>query len=624
MKVPQPDIAAVVRSGYIASIGSIRKLKRLWGTTTVNGVEVLNSRRYYYKDAYRPANHEKLFRFLGVNHDLEDFTGEGLRSAWFTLNKSHTPEALEADPAVIVSNLNRMWWDANDGPMPENLTLTTDIVIGRRFDASRGSQVVDWSSTDDAISQSIVDNYESIWFTNSITQEGVGIINKGSVLDTEYKIEVPDEDDLSPDDQWLSVVSRYALRDGGIPFTIKNVEVGLSDSRVVRERGIPRRIIDSTVVVTIEIPYHEFTVSDPIVIKILDDVNAALTRPSSKYVLSQGWLSSNAAITRAELKKSVFVDTAEDNDEEDSVGLITRNYIAWEDATTQTSTYNALWYEYDGVWYLRADVFDDPRSYGITSRELRVYVFALIDTGYKKKKVKWYKKLLAVVVFVVAVFLAIPTGGASLTWAYAAVVAFAVTMGALALSVVAALFSALDQADWASAFASVSKTIEPLVMVASVILIVNFAATMGKKLAEMSLTEGLYAIADNFSKDFIDIAAGDISTRAVLGASTKVLQAYTKLQNNKLEDINSRNKDLKTEYDGLVSEMERESDAMMGFMRIYSRPATADWSMYASTFDTPYERGGGTLAMGNVQRTTKQAMRKSDYKEPMFEDMIFV
>ena len=624
MKHPQPDIAAVVRSGYITSIGSTRKLKRLWGTTTVNGVEVLNSRRYYYKDAYRPANHEKLFRFLGVDHDLEDFTGEGLRSAWFTLNKSHTPEALEADPAVIVSNLNRMWWDANDGPMPENLTLTTDIAIGRRFDASRGSQVVDWSSTDDAIAQSIVDNSEALWLTNSITQEGVGSINKGSVLDTEYKIEVPDEDDLSPDDQWLSVVSRYALRDAGIPFTIKNVEVGLSDSRIVRGSGFPRRIVDSTAVVTIEIPYHEFTVNDPIVIKILDDVNTAITRSNSKYILSQGWLSSNAAITQTELKKSVFVDTAEDNDEEDSVGLITRDYIAWEDSTTQTSTYNALWYNYNGAWYLRADVFDDPRSYGITSRELRVYVFALIDTGYKKKKVKWYKKLLAAVVFVVSVWLVIPTGGASLTWAYAAAVAFAITMGALALSVMAAILSALGQSDWASAFASVSKTIEPLVMIASIILVVDFAANIGKELSKATVAEVVADMASDFVKDFTELFTGSLSSKKVASVATKTIQAYTKSQNNKLESINSRNKDLKTEYDGLVSEMERESDAMMGFMRIYSRPATADWSMYASTFDTPYERGGGTLAMGNVQRTTKQAMRKADYKEAMFEDMIFV
>ena len=40
MKRPQPDLGGVMLQRYINNVGSVRKLLRLWGTTTVEGVEV--------------------------------------------------------------------------------------------------------------------------------------------------------------------------------------------------------------------------------------------------------------------------------------------------------------------------------------------------------------------------------------------------------------------------------------------------------------------------------------------------------------------------------------------------------------------------------------------------------
>lgn len=68
--------------------------------------------------------------------------------------------------------------------------------------------------------------------------------------------------------------------------------------------------------------------------------------------------------------------------------------------------------------------------------------------------------------------------------------------------------------------------------------------------------------------------------------------------------------------------MNQERDALKGFMKIYSKPATADQSVYASLFDSPYERGGGPLALGNIQRTTKQALRKGIYEDSIFNDIL--
>jgi hypothetical protein len=46
--------------------------------------------------------------------------------------------------------------------------------------------------------------------------------------------------------------------------------------------------------------------------------------------------------------------------------------------------------------------------------------------------------------------------------------------------------------------------------------------------------------------------------------------------------------------------------------------------MYASQFDLPYERGGGNLALGNIQRTTKQALRKADYDDSAFAGILLL
>ena len=82
---------------------------------------------------------------------------------------------------------------------------------------------------------------------------------------------------------------------------------------------------------------------------------------------------------------------------------------------------------------------------------------------------------------------------------------------------------------------------------------------------------------------------------------------------------------VKQEYEKLVEENSRESDFLQGFSRIYARPATADWSIYAEEFDMPYERGGGALHIGNIQRTTKQAIRKGTYNEdPIFDNILVV
>ena len=616
MKVPQPDLNKQAVDTFVARAGANRKLKRLWGTTTVKGVEVLHARRHYHKAAARPDNYETLFKYLKVYEDIKDYDGEGIKSAWFTLNKSNGDEETAPVSTYVRDNLNRMWWDNADGNMPSGLTLTTTIMIAEGFRNNGSVTGIDWEASDEDRAQYIRDNYESLWRSKKITQEGVGIINKGSYVDSQTDKTVQDEDDLSPDDPWLAILSRYALRANGVPCTIKSVEAGI---------GIGGSSVYSTIVVTLEIPHYSFYNTAPIVNTIRHEMS--MTGFHDKYrggrpSISSGFSSTNERLTQTQAKQVNYYETDEDVDAD----TVSRVYLQWENSASTVSNYASYWLQDGDVWYLKADVIDNPRNYGTTHVKLNKYIYSLLDTGYKKKKVPVWKKIVAVVVFIVAVVLTYLSFGALTGWtAPVMAAAYAVIVGALVISLVAALASALGANEWAMAFAWVSKTIEPLVMVASVILVIDIISQLATAIAEggaMVIVDAV--LTEVIGASFTNIAAGNISATAAIRMSNKAVSAYTKAQANKLEKLSDKNKDLKAEYDKIQEEISMESDVMKSYMNIYAKPATSDWSIYASTYDLPYERGGGVLAIGNVQRTTKQATRKADYKEPMFEGMFFV
>lgn len=269
MKKPQPDLEKITTAAFLQAVGNNRKLRKLWGTTTVGGVEVLNSRRYHYKDDKRPSNFKKLFKYLGMYDELEEFNGKGVDSAWIELNRSLG--SLEQSDSVIDhrsfvrQNLNSMWWNNDDGVRPENLTLTTRITVKENiFGVKTISTVFNQSKSE--IADYVLNNYEHLWDKAIISQDGVGIINKGTVINTDLNIEVPDEDDLSPNDPWLATIARYALKNGSIPCTIKDVEKGLD------KQG---NYVNGFISLILEIPYYEFSTADSVVQNIANDLEVS-------------------------------------------------------------------------------------------------------------------------------------------------------------------------------------------------------------------------------------------------------------------------------------------------------------------------------------------------------------
>ena len=645
MKRVYPSVEFLTTHNYIKFTGNARRFKRYWGTTTVTedgggSVEVLKDRQYYYPAGSRSGSFLKLFTSLGMYDDVNNANPQGIDSAWIYLNKNNA-SALPESPGVdevdlkdfITYNLNQLWWDNNDGPKPTNLTLTTSIVIEAvittdDYGVSTSPILINSGN----LVNDITTNYENLWNTCHISQQGVGIINKGSITDPVTKVVTPDEDDLTPNDPWLNIIARYALRTGGIPCTVKRVEIGLGRNEINRYYR--------TYVADIEIPEFTFTNTDTIVQLIANDINTVYkTKLKSKFTYPNGYYTKQIARAMSTV------------DIESDVALYARPYRLWEDdAYDLNPIHNGLWVASTTSsiffpvtkYYLRADVLDNPTSYGMTYKELYSYILSTIDSGYQKKKVKWYKKLLAVIVFVVV--FAITYDPATSGWAAATSMATAVVVASVAISLLGMLASSMGMEDWALAFAEVSRTMEPLVTIAQIILILDFFSNMWDRAAstaadqasvnmvEATVADTVGVLAENvvdslinqITSVFSNVTAGTITTSTAIKYVGYIIKAYTLPQQIKLKELQERNKDLQAEYEKMAEEGARETDPIRMYMNSYYRPATADWSLYASTFDRPYERGGGTLAMGNIQRTTKQALRKANYTMPVFDNIIGV
>lgn len=616
MKRPQPDIGDILKAQFLNNLGSSRKFRRLWGTTTINGVEVLNRRQYYYPDSAKSADYEKLFKFLGLYNQVEEGDYQGVDYVWLYLNKnkgSDFTEIVTNYDDFVADNLNELWGTVSNGG--SGYTLTTDIVIeGIISDTNSAldgtTSLLDPSWTEAVLIQTITDNYDTLWDTCHISQQGVGVVHKGFTTDPNTNVVSPIEEILSPEDPWVSALARNALRSTGVA-TITGVEIGLSSNL--------SKNIQHTYVITVEIPYVVFDTLHSTVLFTAEDIEIDYPPTTTLTKLSYP----NGYFTKQEILAMDSRDLEELN------AFSQRNYTLWEDIAEEVdSAFASAWYQHGGVYYLKADIFTNPKAYGITYKNLFSYIVKLIDTGHKKTPVPWWKKLLAAFIFIISIIFAPVTGGWSLN---ATNFALALVFANTVMIILSLVFSALGMHEMVSAFAEVMKFVEPLVIMASIFLAVSNLVNMLSKALETGVDKAIQEVVENAIKDFVEEiveGATDVLSGKITSAALKFLDKMAQLvmlpQRLRLSELKNRNVDLQAEYDELLEEISRESDILAGFMRIYARPATADWSMYAATFDFPYERGGGTLSIGNIQRTTKQALRPADYKDSAFDNILVV
>jgi len=129
MKRPSVDIGQRTLAKYTQERGYLNKFIRYWGTTWINGEEVLIPRNYYYYGAQTPyksvieetctgdapegmplpcTRERKLFEFLHIWEDLADGDKKSLKRAWLYLNPFKGTELdAELQNYLLVYNFNK-------------------------------------------------------------------------------------------------------------------------------------------------------------------------------------------------------------------------------------------------------------------------------------------------------------------------------------------------------------------------------------------------------------------------------------------------------------------------------------------------------------------------------------
>ena len=140
----------------------------------------------------------------------------------------------------------------------------------------------------------------------------------------------------------------------------------------------------------------------------------------------------------------------------------------------------------DEIWYrgqLRTQILDS--SY--VDRDAFAGILASsMDTGYTKKKTKWWKKLVSIVIVVIAVVLSVPSGGLSM----ATLGTFAVNLGITALVLTAVQFVVAKSGDtgWAQYLGKFVQVVGIASMIAG---IGSFIQNTVAKLAQDTAKQGL-------------------------------------------------------------------------------------------------------------------------------------
>lgn len=156
-----------------------------------------------------------------------------------------------------------------------------------------------------------------------------------------------------------------------------------------------------------------------------------------------------------------------------------------------TGKTDELWYK----GYLRAAILDS--NYVDRDMFADILVGAM-DTGYTKKKTKWWKKLLSLVVVVIAVILSVPSGGLSM----ATLGTFAVNLGiaALVLTGLQLVIVKAGDAGWAQ---YLGRFVQVLGIASAIAGIGSFVNTAMTKLAQKAAESTIVGIVENAVKSAV-------------------------------------------------------------------------------------------------------------------------
>lgn len=261
------------------------------------------------------------------------------------------------------------------------------------------------------------------------------------------------------------------------------------------------------------------------------------------------------------------------------------------------------------IWYksrLRASMFE---SSTLKSKDCIQLIKGALDTGYAKKKVPWYKKILGILVFVVVFWISGGTAATSFT-------AFATAFGTatLAVSLLSAAMAAWGDEVGAGAvgkFAQgVSKIGTFLAIAAVVSNVANAISTALKEAGKGSLLSVLKTKITTYIKDTFRRYTSELTLNNAIDLTNRVFGLYS---NNKLESLESKLKEksnlLQKQEEEMrgenIEETQRLYNLSLMFSKVYTENIKQDTGRFEIDYlyePTRYPGQKGTMHIGNICR----------------------
>lgn len=308
----------------------------------------------------------------------------------------------------------------------------------------------------------------------------------------------------------------------------------------------------------------------------------------------------------------------------------------------------------DAVWYkgqLRLSAIKDN---GVPIRDAVLSIVSTLDTGYIKKKVKWYKKLLGPILIIIAIVLAFVTAGTSL----AAVGALTATQTAALLTTIALYVGisvavmGMIAAKWAKTNAAAGEYMGRWIKIGSIIsTVTGIAGAIGAMFAEA----GKQALITEIAKSSgTTVAAATTTVNAMSAAQisavsaslnigqTQVMNAAIDLMINSITSswksiafkvanmaVSSRTEDMESKIsskDAIIAQQKEEAEAAeadknslisIEDIRIYADCTDRIWTRY--DYDAQYGAEYATIHVGNI---CKSSGFKSGHLNLRAEDLV--
>lgn len=597
MKRPYPEIGDVKKVAYIGKLAFVRKFIRYWGTTTIDGVEVMNRQKYYYKSMDDSTT--KLTKHLGIYKQLKSTKMKGVKKAWLYLNQNKM-SGVDYDASILAANLSKA--------LTEELKIT--IVLGpkvapqdqRRFDLR---------------------NLEAVPVNTPLTDQ-LGVITEikfeyQSYLDYGYHISSNKDFDI-----YQTLLAKYLLTSSDISYVVDKV------SETYTEVNIPityNGYNDAT---------EEF---ETLTYYEVHKVRAyAVDVTIAPYVFSE---TTDMVVQLLAIANKSVADMV-DNDVTTMQMIDNTSNFVFDDPEDDAPIpyFTFPFNDVDNLWYvpiggtlalLRADALKGS----VLSLDQKIELInTIIDSDFRRKSVNPWEKILAMVIIVIVIYFSAGYGAAaaaSYLGTTAAMVAIAVTIttAALILSIVAAIAAGIGMTGTAMALGRFLKAMAPLITIASIITIYmaiqrlaqegakKIAEEGGKELAagtiaDITVENVMAGLKSQFS-DILSMSSTDISMDQVMKATNMLFDAYQK------QDMNDLQRQIADERSKLA-EMEQAKEEskcrnlLMELAQVQYNPLQRDYSFYDSIYDRPYEKWATIYHTGNIQANMVNALWLTDTK----------